>query len=137
MIVAAGVLAVDLVVAAHNGTGVRALDRDLEGEQVGLAVRVGFDDRVQPVPVGLVAVERVMLERRDDTLALDAVDGLRAEHGAEERILRVVLEIPAVARVTRQVDPARELDIEAPTPRLSADRRTPLAREPRVEARPD
>jgi hypothetical protein len=39
-------------------------------------VRVRVDDCVQPVAVGLVAVERVVLERRDDALALDAVDGL-------------------------------------------------------------
>jgi hypothetical protein len=63
--VSARILTIDLVVAAHDRAWLRALDRDLEGEQVGLAVRVGIDDRVQPVAVGLVAVERVVLERRD------------------------------------------------------------------------
>jgi hypothetical protein len=69
-----GVLAVDRVVATHDGAGLRALDRDVEGEQVRLAVRVRVDGCVEPVAVGLVAVERVVLECRDDALALDAVD---------------------------------------------------------------
>jgi hypothetical protein len=37
-------------------------------------MRGRVDDRVEPVAVGLVAVERVVLERRNDTLALDAVE---------------------------------------------------------------
>jgi hypothetical protein len=46
----------------------------LEHEQVRLAGRRQVDDRVQPVAIGLVVVERIVLERRDDALALDAVD---------------------------------------------------------------
>jgi hypothetical protein len=39
----------------------RAFDGDLEGEQIALAMRDGIDDRVQPVAIGLVAVEREVL----------------------------------------------------------------------------
>src|SRR5215471_17113352 len=102
--VSAGVLAVDLVVTAHDRAGLRALDRDLEREQVALPVRSRVDYRVEPVAVGLVAVERVVLERRDDALALDTVDGLGAEDGAEPGIFGVVLEVPAVAHVAGEVD---------------------------------
>jgi hypothetical protein len=83
-VVPAGVVPVDLVVAGHDRAGLRALDRDLEGEQVRLAMRDRVDDRVQPVAVGFVAVERVVLKRRDDALTLDAVDGLGAEEGASD-----------------------------------------------------
>jgi len=54
---AARVIAVDHVVAGHHRAGLRALDGDLERQQVGLAMRGRVDDRVQPVAVDLVAVE--------------------------------------------------------------------------------
>src|SRR5690606_28229676 len=117
--VAAGVLAVDLVVARHDRAGLGALDGDLEREQVRLAGRRRIDDRIQPVSVRLVAVQAIMLERRDDALALNSVDGLRAQHGAVERILRVVLEVSAVARIPGEVDPAGELHVEAALARLA------------------
>lgn len=135
--VPASILAVDLVVAAHDRAGLRTLDRDLECEQVGLAVRRRVDDRVQPVPVGLVAVERIVLERRDDTLALDAAYRPGAEDGGEERVLGVVLEVAAVARVAGEVDPAGQHDVEPPDPGLAAEQHAAVAGEVRVETRPD
>jgi hypothetical protein len=66
-----------------------------------------------------------VLERRDDALALDPVDGLGAEDGADVRILGVVLEVPPVARVAGEIDAAGKLDVESPDPRLAADRRPP------------
>jgi hypothetical protein len=100
-------------------------------------MRGGIDDGVEPVAVGLVAVERVVLERRDDALALDAVDGLGAEDGAEPGIFGVVLEVPAVAHVAGEVDAAGQHDVEAAHPRLAADRCASVAREPGIEARAD
>lgn len=41
------------------------------------------DNRVQPVAVSLVAVERVVLNRRDHALALDPVGRLGGEHGTQ------------------------------------------------------
>ena len=78
--VAAGVVAVNLVVAGHHRAWLRTLDRDLERQQVGFTMRSRVNDRVQPVAVGLVAVERVVLDRRDHSFALDAVDRLGGEH---------------------------------------------------------
>src|SRR5262245_49903553 len=104
--VAARVLAVDLVVAAHDRAGLRALDRNLKREQVRLAMRVRIDDRVEPVAVGLVAVQRVVLERRYDAFALDSSDGLGAEHGTDPGVFRVVLVVAPVAYVPGEVDPA-------------------------------
>ncbi len=42
--VAAGVLTIDLVVAGHDRAGLRVLNRDLEGMQIRLAMRVGIDN---------------------------------------------------------------------------------------------
>src|SRR5690606_2504565 len=137
MVVPAGILAIDLVVPGHDRTGLRAFDCDLEGEQVGLAVRVRVDDRVEPVTVGLVAVEREVLERRDHLLALDAVDLRGDEDGAQVGIFGEVLEVPPITRVAQQVAPAGELDIEAPYARLTGDRLAAFAHELRIEARPE
>jgi hypothetical protein len=135
MVVAADWVAVDFVVATHDRAGLRALDRDLEREQVGLAVRGGVDDRVQPVAIGLVVVERIVLERRDDALALDAVDGLGAEDSAEQRIFGVVLEVPAVPHVALKVNAAAQQHVESSHPRLTPEHGAPLARQRRIEAR--
>src|SRR5262245_9201067 len=121
MMVAAGVFSVDLVVSTHNRARLRALDRDLESKQIGLAVRVGIDDRVQPMTVGFVAVQRVVLERRDDALALDSIDGFGAKNRGMVGILGVILEVPAVARVAREIDPARELNVKSSNARFPAD----------------
>jgi hypothetical protein len=77
-----------------------------------------------------------MLERRDDSLALDAVDGLGAEDAADQGIFGVVFEVAAVAHVALQIDPAGQLDVEAPGPRLAANRRAAFAREPGLKLEP-
>src|SRR5262245_52654749 len=100
-------------------------------------MRSRIDDRVEPVAVGLVAVEREVLERRDDALALDAVDGLGAEDGAEPGVFGVVLEVPPVAYVAGEVDAGGQHDVEAAEPRLPGDGRAPVARERGIEARAD
>lgn len=116
-----GVVAVDLVVGRHHRAGLGPLDGDLEGQQVRFAVRVGIDDGVQPVPVGFIAVQRIVLGRRDDTLPLDADDLLRGHGRAQQRVLGEVLEVAAVARVTRQVDGAGQLDVEPAAAGLPPD----------------
>ena len=115
--------------------GCAALDGDLEREQVGLAVRGRIDERVEPVAVGLVAVQREVLDRRDHALALDPGDRLAGEHAAEQRVLGQVLEVAPVARVAREVDAARQHHVEAAAARLAADHRARGARQRRVEAR--
>ena len=115
--------------------GCAALDGDLEREQVGLAVRGRIDERVEPVAVGLVAVQREVLDRRDHALALDPGDRLAGEHAAEQRVLGQVLEVAPVARVAREVDAAGEHHVEAAAARLAADHRARGARQRRVEAR--
>ena len=94
-----------------------------------------IDERVEPVAVGLVAVQREVLDRRDHALALDPGDRLAGEHAAEQRVLGQVLEVVPVARVAREVDAARQHHVEAAAARLAADHRARGARQRRVEAR--
>lgn len=122
VVVAGSVISVDLVVRRHHGAGLRPLDDDLERQQVRLAVRVGIDDRVQPVPIGFVAVQREVFRRRNDTLLLNPDDRLRGHRGTQQRVLGKVLEVAAVTRVARQIDCAGQLHVEPATARLPADR---------------
>ena len=117
--------------------GCGALDRDLERQQIGLAVRGRIDDRIEPMAVGLVAVEREVLERRDDALALDAIDGLGAEDRGVVRIFGLILEVSAVAHVAGEIDAAGQHHVEALEPRLAGDGRAPVAGELGIEARAD
>jgi hypothetical protein len=78
-----------------------------------------------------------VLERRDDTLALDTVDRFGAHHGAHPRVLGVVFVVAAVAHVAGEVHSARQHDVEAADACLASDRHAALAREPRIEARAD
>src|SRR3546814_9558592 len=78
MVVAAGLLPVDQIIGAHDRPRPAALDRDLKGEQVAFAVRGLVDLGVPAVAVGLVRIEREMLDRRHDA------HRLRAAHRSEE-----------------------------------------------------
>ena len=134
--VAARVLAVDLVVAGHDRARLRALDRDLERQQVGLAVGGGVDPRVQPVAVGLVAVEREVLDRRDHALALDAADRLRRRgraesSGSSDRYSKLRPLRGSRARLIA----AREQHVEAAAARLAPEHRARRAGERGVERR--
>ena len=132
--VGGGVIAVDLVVRGHHGAGLRPLDGDLEGQQVRFAMCVGVDDRVQPVPVGLVAVQRVVLDRRDDTLLLYPIDRLGGDRRGQKRIFGEVFEVSAVTRVTRQVDCACQLHVETAAASLPTNHLARGAGQRRVEA---
>jgi hypothetical protein len=79
------------------------------------------DDRVEPVTVGLVAVEAEVLERRDDALALDAVHRRRGQGAGEHGVLAVVLEVATVAGVAGQVHAPGEQDVEPPAAGLAPD----------------
>src|SRR5262249_17445180 len=113
----------------------RPLDGDLERQQVRLAMRSWIDERVQPVPIRLVAVERVVLDRRDHTLTLDRVDRLRDEASAEPRILGDILEVAAVAWVAGEGEAAGELNVESSTPGFAAKNLPGRPGQRRIEAR--
>ena len=121
--VGACVVTVDPVVGGHHGARVGAFDGQLEGEQVGLAVRRRVDDRIEPMAVGLVAVEREVLDRRDHPLALNALDRRRGQDRAEQRVLGQVLEVASVAGVAGKVDASGQQHVETAAAGLAADHR--------------
>src|SRR5262245_46373934 len=62
-----------------------------------------------------------MLDRRDDVLALDAADRFARERAGEQRVLAEIFEVAAVARIAREIDPAREHHVESLAARLRSD----------------
>ena len=119
----AGVRAVDEIVRTHHRSRLPGLDRDFERQQIGHAHRRIADHRVDGVPVRLLIVDRVMLDRGDDVIGLDAGDLVADDRAGEQRILPAIFEIAAVARIAQQIDAAREHDVEARIMRFAADHR--------------
>ncbi len=135
IIVLAAPAAVDEVVGAHHRARGALLDRQLEREQVGLAHCSRRNGDVERGPQRLLVVHRIMLDRRDDAVRLNAVDQ-RAGHGArEQRVLADIFEIAAVARFARQVDAARQHGVMAGGASLGADHPAARSRNFGVEAR--
>jgi hypothetical protein len=79
--------AVDLVVGAHDGPRLGLLHHPLERAQVELPQRALVDIRADAHPVGLLAVDREVLERRPDPLALQPAHPLDREHAGQQRVL--------------------------------------------------
>jgi len=109
-VVLARVHAVDLVVSAHHGPRPRLGDDSPEGAEVHFAQRPLVEVGADPHPVGLLAVDRVVLERGADVPALQAVDPRGREHPGEQRVLGEVLEVPAAERAALEVDARPEQD---------------------------
>ncbi len=122
-VVLAGPVAIDLVVRAHHRSGTAARDRQLEGEQIGFAHGAFPDARVDGGARGLLVIQRVVFDRGQHVLALDAAYGLADECAGQQGILAGVLEVAAVARIALQVDTAGQHHIEAFVPGLAADHR--------------
>ena len=109
-VVLARVHAVDLVVGAHHGPRPRLGHDSLEGAEVHLPQRARVDVGADPQPVGLLAVDREVLERRADVPALQAVDPRGREDSGQQRVLGEVLEVPAAERAALEVDAGPEQD---------------------------
>ncbi|GAB3855089.1 hypothetical protein GCM10027610_087680 [Dactylosporangium cerinum] len=103
---------VDAVVRAHDRPRFRPRDNPLERAQVDLAQRALVDVGGDPHPVGLLAVDRVVLQGRTDAAALQAVDPLDREDAGEQRVLGEVLEVAAAERAALEVDAGAEQDLD-------------------------
>ena len=118
---AAGGLAVEEIVAAHDRTRLAALDGDLEGQQVGFPQARLVDHRIDRVPLGLLVIEGIVLDGGDHVLALGAADRLPVQGPGQQRILPQIFEVATVARLPRQVHPAAQQHVEALGPGLRPD----------------
>ena len=106
---AAGSLAVDAVVRAHEGLNIGFLHRSLEGWQVGLPHVLLVGNGVELMTDGLGAgVHREVLGAGSDlqvlAVALQALDEANTQAGGQVGILTVGLVAAAPAGVTEDVD---------------------------------
>ena len=107
-VVLARVHAVDLVVGAHHGPRPGLGDHPLEGAQVHLAQGALVDVGADPHPVGLLVVDREVLQRRADAAALQAAHPRGGQHAGQQRVLGEVLEVAAAERAALEVDARAE-----------------------------
>ena len=113
-VIAARIDSIDLVVGAHDGAGLGTLDRDLECEQIRLAMRRRIDHRIDPFAMGLVAIQREVLDGGNHTLTLDTIDELGAEQSFNERILGDIFEVapfPGIAGARFMPQPRSTLSL--------------------------
>jgi hypothetical protein len=116
------------------------LDGRAERGQVDLAQRPLAHPGVDRAALGLLVVGRVMLDRRDDALALDAGHDLGRDGPGEEGVLGQVLEVASVLGHAVDVHGRPEHDADAPGagvaphggPELPREVGVPRGREPAV-----
>ena len=133
--------AVDVVVRGHDGPRLCFPDRNLEVPEVDLPQRPFAEAGVVVEPVQFLAVHREMLHRGADAVGLDAGNHGRGHLAGEQRVLAVILEVPAAERVAVDIHPRTKDDIDAVFQHLVAHRPADFLHEFRVpgrgEHRPD
>ncbi len=121
IVVLAGPVAIELVVRAHHRTGLAALDRQFESQQVGFAHGLLANAHVHRGAPCLLVVQGKVLDGGHHVLAFDAADRF-ADHGAgQQRVFAGVFEVAAVARLAHQVGAAGQQHVEALGMRFAAD----------------
>ena len=121
IIAVAGLVAVNLIIRAHNRSRPATLDADLKREQVTFAGSAVGNPRIDKIPSGFLTVQGEVLDRRDHMVRLDACNRSAGQHAGQQRVFREILECPAVAWIAHQICPAGEQNIEPLGPRLDPD----------------
>ena len=103
VVVLAGAVAVDDVVAGHDAPHVVVLHDDLEGLQVDLAYGALGGAGVAFLAVGLLVVQGQVLGGGGHAVGLHAADQRAGQVAGQQRVLGVVLEVPAAQRVAVDV----------------------------------
>lgn len=125
----AGVLTVEQVVRRHHRPGPALLHHRLESGQVDLPEGALVDHRLEPHPRGLLVVRREVLHRRSDPLRLHAAHQGGRRLACQVGVLGEVLEGPAAAGVTFDVQARTEEDADSFGSRLRAHRGADLLEE--------
>ena len=102
--------AVEAVIHAHDSPGLRLLDGYLISGEVNLAQGSLVNNCADGHSAGLLAVDRVMLERSADTLGLNAVYKSGGHLAGKIRVLREILEVSAAQGRTLHVGSGSEQD---------------------------
>ena len=71
--------------------------------------------------LGLLGVQRIMLDRGHHMLVLDGADGLARQRARQQRVLAQIFEIAAVARLARQVHAAGQQHVQPAGARILGD----------------
>ena len=91
---------VDLAVGGHYGLCTALFDSYLKAPQVYLPQRPLADCRIKEMPVRFLIVAAEMLYRALNAYTVQTFQFCRRHLAREERVLREILEVPAVQRVT-------------------------------------
>ena len=102
-IILLGILAVQFVVRAHHRPRTAFFDGNLEILQIDLPQGPAAHLGVVFSPVGLLIIDRVVLDGCAHAVALDTPHIGRRHLAGEERILREILEVPAIQRIAMDV----------------------------------
>ncbi len=113
--------AVDEIVRTHHRARLGDFLDELEGQQVRLAHRLDRDRRIDSGALAFLVVDGEVLHGRDHVRRLDALDQTAGHAPGQQRVFADIFEIPAVARLARQVAAASEKDIEARRLGLGSD----------------
>ena len=122
----------DAVVRAHEAGGPALLDSQLEGSQVNLAQGLLRQPLVERVAVGVLIVQREVLDVAVRPRLLGARDDGRGEVARHQRIFREVLVVAPTKRRAVDVDARGVQAVYADCRRLTAQLTTILERQPVV-----
>src|SRR3546814_11896522 len=95
----AGIYTYCPTLSLHDPLPISAFERNLEGAQVAFAVRSLVDLGGPAVAVGLVRIEREMLDRRHDARRLRPQNRLCPHDARQKRVFRNIFEVTAVPRI--------------------------------------
>ena len=121
VVVLAGKVAVHAVVAAHHAGGLGAGNRNLEGEQIGLAQGAAVQHGIQRVASGLLVVQRVVFDVAHHLLRLHAPGELTDHDAGQDGVFAGVLEVASVTRFADQVHATSNGHVVALVTQLAAD----------------
>ena len=110
--------AVDLVVGAHDGGGLRLFDDVLERLEIQLPHGLFRGDGVAHEAVVLAVVQREVLERHAHALRLDALHLGGAHDACKQRVLAEILKVPPAERIALDVHTGAQQHVDAVVPAL-------------------
>ncbi|KAH7030683.1 uncharacterized protein B0I36DRAFT_322248 [Microdochium trichocladiopsis] len=128
-------MALDRVVAGHEGTWLSIADGELEGKGINLAQGTLCNDDVDSVALVLVVIADKVLDSRLDASGLDATDDGGSTQTSKEGVLADRLEATASSRCSLHVDGRPKDDVSTFSLGLVAHLGTGLLEQLRVPGR--
>ena len=108
-----GILAVDLVIGRHDGTGLGLIDGQFETCQIDLAKRALIHDRVHRHSALLLGVDREVLDTGIYALALNSLHIGGCHLARQIRVFGKIFEVTSAKRTSLNVHAGAEQNIDA------------------------